>query len=151
MRLKKAWIIVSAVLAAALWAPAIRAGDFDWMKDFNLRAEADPSGFRAQLATRFKVGDAEINAVIGNMKRPADAYMVLRLGEMSSRSPEYVMDRYHAEKGKGWGVLAKSLGIKPGSSEFHALKRGDDLSHGGGKGKGSMGKHQNKGKGKNKG
>ena len=29
--------------------------------------------------------------------------------------------------GKGWGNLAKTLGIKPGSREFHALKRGHDL------------------------
>jgi hypothetical protein len=42
-----------------------------------------------------------------------------------------------------WGVLAKSLGIKPGSKEFHALKRGQDLydSSGTSKGKGK-GKHK---------
>src|SRR5262249_4823005 len=27
--------------------------------------------------------------------------------------------------GKGWGVTAKELGIKPASSEFHALKKGE--------------------------
>jgi hypothetical protein len=37
------------------------------------------------------------------------------------------MERYRKGKGKGWGELAKSLGIKPGSREFHALKRDDDL------------------------
>jgi hypothetical protein len=53
---------------------------------------------------------------------------------------------YKQSKGKGWGVIAKELGIKPGSPEFHALKRGDFAftgepggggeSHGKGKGKG---------------
>jgi hypothetical protein len=71
--------------------------------------------------------------------------MVLRLGEMSNKPPEYVIKEYKERKGKGWGVLAKSLGIKPGSKEFHALKRGQDLyddqAQGKGKGKGK-GKHK---------
>jgi len=117
------------------------AGDFDWLKDLNIKAEADPSGFRAQLAARFKIGNAEINTVISNVERPADAYMVLRLGEMSHHPPDYVITQYRSGRGRGWGVLAKSLGIKPGSREFHALKRGHDLNGsndiGMGKGKGN--------------
>jgi hypothetical protein len=119
------------------------AGDFDWVPDFNIKAEADPSGFKAKLSTRFQIGDVHINAVLSNVDKPADAYMVLRLGEMSNKPPEYVIKEYKARKGKGWGVLAKSLGIKPGSKEFHALKRGHDLYDGSGKSKG-------KGKGKHK-
>ncbi|MBW2095064.1 MAG: hypothetical protein JRI80_09260 [Deltaproteobacteria bacterium] len=119
------------------------AGDFEWMRDFNIRAEVDPSGFRARLAARFQVGDLQIRTVLSNVEKPADAYMVFRLGEMSGRPAPYVVEQYKANRGKGWGVLAKSLGIKPGSREFHALKRGQDLYEGnhGGKGKG-------KGKGK---
>jgi hypothetical protein len=30
-----------------------------------------------------------------------------------------------ATAAKGGGVIAKQLGIRPGSPEFHALKRGD--------------------------
>ena len=121
------------------------AGDFDWIKDLNIQAQADPSGFRARLGARFRIGDVEINAVLSNVDCPGDAYMVLRLGEMSNRPTDYVIRQYRSDKGKGWGVLAKSLGIKPGSQEFHALKNGQDLyddkDMGGGKGKG-------KGKGK---
>jgi hypothetical protein len=125
-------------------ASAALAGDFDWLKDLSVNAEADPSGFRAQLAARFKIGNAEINAIISNVKEPADAYMVLRLGEMSQQPTDYVIKQYRSGKGQGWGVLAKSLGIKPGSKEFHALKRGHDLydsndirmGEGRGKGKG---------------
>lgn len=121
------------------------AGDFDWMPDLNVRAEADPSGFRARLSTRFQIGDVHINAVLSNVDKPADAYMVLRLGEMSNKPPEYVIKEYKARKGKGWGALAKSLGIKPGSKEFHALKRGQDLYDGSGRNEG-----KGKGKGKHK-
>jgi len=103
------------------------AGDFDWVQDFNIKAEADPSGFRARLRARFKLGNAEIEAALSNADKPADAYMVCRLGEMSRRSTDDVVEKYKAGKGRGWGAVAKSLGIMPGSSEFHALKRGDDL------------------------
>lgn len=127
------------------------AGDFDWVRDFNIKAELDPSGFKARLSARFKIGNAEIEAVLSNVEEPADAYMVFRLGDMSKQSTSYVCDKYKAGKGKGWGALAKSLGIKPGSSEFHALKRGHDL-HGAkpsGKGKAkSKDKGKTKGKGK---
>jgi hypothetical protein len=74
--------------------------------------------------------------------------MVFRLGEISAKPTDYVVERFRSEKHKGWGALAKSLGIKPGSKEFHALKRGDDLYRDG-KGKGKN-KGKGKGKGKNK-
>ena len=121
------------------------AGDFDWMKDFSIKAEADSSGFKARLSTRFKIGNTEINAILGNVGNSADAYMVLRLGEMSGQPTEEVIKRYKSDKGKGWGVLAKSLGIKPGSQEFHALKSGDDLYDSNPKAK-SKGKDKDKGK-----
>ena len=121
------------------------AGDFDWIKDLNIQAQADPSGFRAQLGARFKIGDAEVNAVLSSVEYPGDAYMVLRLGEMSRHPTDYVIKEYRSGKGKGWGALAKSLGIKPGSAEFHALKNGHDLYADKGGGGGDQ-----KGKGKGK-
>lgn len=107
------------------------AGDFDWMKDFSAQASLDPSGFRARLATRFQIGDARISAVLGNIPDPANAYMVLRIGEISRQPIERVMEEYNKNKGKGWGVMAKNMGIKPGSAEFQALKGGHDLDKGG--------------------
>lgn len=136
-------LMVGIVMVLFLSCPIAFAGDFDWLEGMNVKAGADPSGFKAQLATRFRIGDTQINAVLSNVDRPADAYMVFRLGEMSKHPPEYVIKEYKAGKGKGWGVIAKSLGIKPGSREFHALKNGHDLysddsakSKGKGKGKG---------------
>jgi hypothetical protein len=116
------------------------AGDFDWIRNFDIQAEADPSGFRARLEARFQVGDVEIKTVLGNVEKPADAYMLLRLGEMSNQPIHHVIEKYKTERGKGWGALAKSLGIKPGSRDFHALKQSQDLydhkDRGGGKVKG---------------
>ncbi len=152
--MKRFKMIVLTLVMLIIASTTVVAGDFDWIKDFNIKAQADPSGFRAKLATRFQVGDAKINMVLGDVSRPADAYMVLRLGEMSNRPPEKVLDVYKANKGKGWGVMAKRLGIKPGSREFHALKRsqdlyGDDMGKGAGKGKGK-GKGKGRGKGRDR-
>jgi len=134
------------VLSALLLSPTVAfAADFDWTKDLNMRAEANPSGFRAQLSTRFKIGDAQVKVVLGNVDKPSDAYMVFRLGEMSSRSSDYVLNKYKAGKNKGWGALAKSLGIKPGSREFHALKQGDGLYYSQNESKGNK-KNKKKGK-----
>ncbi len=145
----KLLIILALVVMLQLGvATAAVARDFDWFDDLSVQAEADPSGFRARLTARFKIGDVQVKAVLGNVEKPADAYMVLRLGEMSRRPTEYVIAEYKSNKGKGWGALARSLGIKPGSREFHALKRGHDLYDGSGKDKGSG---QSRGKGKGKG
>lgn len=143
-------VFVCLAVAIVLAAGVAFAGDFDWLKDLNIRAQSDPSGFKAQLAARFKIGPAEVQTVIGNVQQPGDAYMMLRLSEMSGQPVPVVQQRYSAEKGQGWGKLAKSLGIKPGSPEFHALKRGHDLSGFGGEG-GSGGKGKGKGKGHGRG
>ena len=136
MKTHKITLSLLVMLAFVLSASVVAAGDFDWTKDLNIRAEADRDGFRAQLSTRFKIGNAQVKVVLGNVNSPADAYIVLRLGEMSSKPIDYVLSKYRTEKNKGWGVLAKSLGIKPGSKEFHALKQGSDIYHSTGKSKG---------------
>lgn len=125
------------------------AGDFDWLRSLDVEVKADLPGFRTRLATRFEAGDVKINAVLSNVARPADAYMVLRLGELSGLPISRVIKEYKKTGGRGWGVMAKNLGIKPGSGAFHALKAGHDLDGGTGKDKGRGGNKQ--GKGNNKG
>ena len=136
MKIIKIFFMVSMTLL--LFSSTVVARDFDWTRDLNIQAEANESGFRARLETRFKIGDAQIKIVLNNIEEPADAYMVLRLGEMSNQPTEYVIEKYKSGKGKGWGALAKSLGIKPGSREFHALKRGQDFYDDNDRGKGKV-------------
>ena len=145
MKASKITPFLMVVLVVSLTAAVAAAGDFDWTRDLNVRAEADSDGFRAQLSTRFNIGNAQVQVVLGNVDSPADAYMVFRLGEMSSKPVEYVLEHYKKEKNKGWGVLAKSLGIKPGSKEFQSLKEGSDIY---GNTYASKGIRKNKGKGK---
>jgi len=120
-------MLFAVAMALLLVSSAALAGDFAWTRDFNIQAEADASGFRARLATRFQIGDEQIQIVLDNVGNPSDTYMVFRLGEMSNQPAGRVIEKYKSGKGHGWGAIAKSLGIKPGSKEFHALKRGHDL------------------------
>lgn len=136
-------MILGVAMAFLLFSSVAAAGDFDWIRDFNVRATADDSGFRAKLAARFRIGDVRIDAILRSVDKPADAYMVMRLGEIAKRPPEDVLQKFKTGKKKGWGALAKGLGIKPGSKEFHALKRGQDLYD-------NLGKGKKSGKGKTK-
>jgi hypothetical protein len=103
------------------------AGDFDWVRDFNLRAGKNPRDFRARLASRFQAGDEQIGAVIDDVSKPSEAYIVFRLEEMSGQPLDRVMAEYEYGRKKGWDVIAKRLGVRPGSKEFRAIKAGQDL------------------------
>ena len=145
--MKRLCVIPIILVALLMFFSTVSAGEYAWMRDFNMRAAADLADFRARLETRFKIGDLEIDAVFDTTHEPADAYMLLRLGEMADEPIGKVIDAYKVNKGHGWGNLAKRLGIKPGSSEFHALKQGQDLYGDMGTGQGS---HKDKAKKKSK-
>lgn len=143
--------LILLLLAQFTFVSSSSAGDFDWMRNLDVLAEADASGFHLRLSTRFHLGDTQINAVISNVGSSSEAYMVFRLGELSHRPINEVMDVYHAHRKKGWGAIAKHLGIKPGSREFHALKRGHDMEAGHSRNsRKSSGKHHGMGNGMGK-
>ena len=148
--MKRIVFLVTFLLLQVAFISTSSVGDFGWMDSLNVTAKSDSSGFRVRLATRFHIGNAEVKAVIGDVSRPSDAYMIFRLSELSRRPVAEVMTVYRANRKKGWGVMARGLGIKPGSREFHALKRGHDMSNNNGS---ERGQSSGKGKGgaKNKG
>ena len=121
--------------------------EFPWVDDFNKQAHADMDSFKKKLTDRFSTDMGQVERVFKEMKTASDAYMAFKLGEMSKKPLSQVMDTYGKGKTKGWGALAKSLGIKPGSAEFHALKKQDDLYHGKSSGQSN---HDKKEKGKKK-
>jgi hypothetical protein len=124
---------LAALLACLLYASSAVAeggGLDEFLHNLNIQAQANRDGFSATLSSQFHVSGAEVSVVLGNVQDPADAFMVFQLGQMSHQRADAVMRVYESHKGKGWGVIAQQLGIKPGSAEFHALKRGD-LHYGG--------------------
>lgn len=55
---------------------------------------------------------------------PGDVYYACTIAQAIGRPCSYVANEWEQNHGQGWGVVAKRLGIKPGSAEFHRLKKG---------------------------
>jgi len=119
--------MIRKIIFSMVWVGYLIAADFDWMSSLNNRYISDTSGFHSSLNQRFNVGDAVISSVVKSVAKPADAYMILKLAEMTGLTHSAVLKKYEVNNNKGWGVMAQSLGIKPGSSEFKALKAGHDI------------------------
>ena len=142
-------IVLTLLVAILVSVPGVAAASLDsFLGSVNAQARVDLPGFHAKVSAQFGVPVPQVEAVLARVATPADAFMVFQLGQMTHRPPETVVHTYQAHKGKGWGVIAKELGIKPGSREFHALKSGD-LVYGGGPSEGG-GKGKGKGKGHKK-
>lgn len=114
------------VLASVLIIPsAAAAGGLEsFLADVDIRAKADLGSFKADLSLTFGVSEGKVNGMFEVMSKPSDVYMCLRVGEVARQPVARVIEAYKRHQGQGWGVIAKNLGIKPGSDEFHALKSG---------------------------
>ena len=55
---------------------------------------------------------------------PGDIYYACSIASIIGRPCRYVVDEWERDHGQGWGAMAKRMGIKPGSAEFHRLKQG---------------------------
>lgn len=55
---------------------------------------------------------------------PGDVYYACAIAQTLGRPCRFVVDEWDRNHAKGWGAVAAELGIKPGSAEFHRLKRG---------------------------
>lgn len=134
-----------------LFTTNVSAANYSWLEKLSIEANSDLSSFKLKLATRFNLGKVQIKTVLNSVDNKGDAYMVMRLAEMSGHNINDTLQSYNENKGKGWGVLAKNLGIKPGSRAFHSLKRGHDLSSNENSNSQKQGRSNNKGKDKGKG
>jgi hypothetical protein len=119
------------LLALILIAPsaASAAALEDFLDEVDIRASKDFGEFKADLSLTFNVSAGKINGMFEVMSKASDVYMCLRVGEVAHQPIDRVINVYQRYRGQGWGVIAKNLGIKPGSEEFHALKSGRLPSH----------------------
>jgi hypothetical protein len=120
--------ILAILLACLLYSSSAIAGGRgldEFLHNLNVQAQANREGFSATLSSQFHVSGTEVEVVLGSVHDPADAFMVLQLGQMSRRPTAAVLSVYQNHAERGWGAIAQELGIKPGSAEFHALKRGE--------------------------
>jgi hypothetical protein len=89
-----------------------------------IEAQGDPDGFIGELSSRFNILAPEIRQTRESFGfGGADLFMATALASLTRRPVLSVAEQYNKNQGKGWGVMAKEMGIKPGSKAFHDMKR----------------------------
>jgi len=93
------------------------------LKEINIEAGVDINGYKADLSTTYDISRNKLEYLFVEIKmEPADVFMTLELARILNISIDAILKVYKENRGKGWGVIAKQLGMKPGSNEFMALK-----------------------------
>lgn len=100
----------------------------------NKEATSDLATFKNNVSAEFGVTVPKIESLL-KLMQPAEALLSIKISVITKLPVERVVESYTTNKDKGWGYIAKELGIKPGSAEFHALK-GKTKKKGNSKGKG---------------
>ena len=117
--------------------------------DLNITAGDDIEGFKAKMRLSFGKKKEDINELIEDFEmEPSDVYLTLEIANITGKKIKEVSEEFKKNRGKGWGVMAKNLGIKPGSKKFHELKKSgkDELKSMKNKGKKGKGRNKNKAK-----
>jgi len=95
-----------------------------YLETLRISATADFGDYRAGLGAHYGASGAVLDQVFLAVNDPGEAAVCFWLARTSGQPMNTVLDRYRTHHKKGWGALAQSLGIKPGSAEFKALKAG---------------------------
>ena len=89
-------------------------------------AKADESAFKTEMSVSYNVPETKITSWLKSGLKPGDVFLSIEIGRLTKKPVDDVVKVYQSNKKKGWGAIAKDLGIKPGSPEFHALKGNAD-------------------------
>jgi hypothetical protein len=108
------------------WDP--RSGDVwvdAWLGDISRYATRYREPFVDEMV-RYYGAPRELVGDLLDQRRwtPGDVYYACAIAQVLGRPCRYVVDEWDREHGQGWGEVAQRLGVKPGSAEFHRLKRG---------------------------
>ncbi len=119
-------ILLAACLPLAAQSFSFSTGDASLdvsLNSINVQAQANIGPYTADLSASFGVTQPQVQAWMTVDKlQPAEVYLALELGKLAAKPPAAVITLYKQNKGKGWGAVAKALGIKPGSAAFKARK-----------------------------
>ena len=137
--MEKLLIVLCLLFSSVISDAQISTGNSEMDADLskiNVNAKLDFGAFKSDLNLSYNISKKKIDYLSISLKmEPAEIYITLELSKLSGRSIDNVIEIYKVHKDKGWGYIAKQLGIKPGSPEFHKLKANA-------KNKGSKGKNK---------
>ena len=127
---------------AAFGQISFKTGDATLEAELNVvnkDALTDLATFKKNISIDFGVTLEKVETLLKSMI-PAEVLLTVKIASITKQPVEKVVESYKVNKDKGWGAIAKDLGIKPGSPEFQALKgnksKGTNQGNGNSKGKG---------------
>ncbi len=133
---------------------SFKTGDVEFETDLNrinAKGKIQYNDFKVEMAGSYNIQERKIEYMHTELSmEPAEIYLALEIGKISGKPIDEVLNTYRIHKDKGWGFIAKKMGIKPGSDKFHALKNrahnhnNNDAPHS----KNKKEKNKDKGKGK---
>lgn len=95
---------------------------------------ANPTALLTKLSTEYNVALPDLQGLLSQGYKPGELWLALELAKASGKSFTEVIALTKGKAGHGWGVVAQSLGIKPGSKEFAALRTDASMKMKGGAG-----------------
>jgi hypothetical protein len=131
-------LLATSLLAFGLAAGTAQAQDFTfgwnprsgdvwmdvWLGDMNRYGNRYRDPFVDELVRYHAAPRDLVVDLLARRWAPGDIYFACALAKLAGRPCRYVVELWERDHGQGWGAMAKRLGIKPGSAQFHQLKRG---------------------------
>ena len=115
-------IVLFLIIITSFTAYAQKSGFRSFRSGADRLGAQDPVLFGRMLARQHNLNESAIADLHNKFHHNwGDLAVGLEMGDLSRRPVNNVIDAY--EKNNGWGNIAKDLGIKPGSEEFHRMKR----------------------------
>ena len=94
------------------------------LSNLNVEAGVHVDAFVSELSISYAIPKVQIEDLVYKMRMPfGDVFVSVWLASSMKKPLSVVVKEYEVNKDKGWGVMAKNLGIKPGSDAFHSLKK----------------------------
>lgn len=123
--MRKIFLLMVILVSACLLSVVSAYDGLDgFLSGLNGEAKTDMNGFTTRLKNQFGILLSQVHSIMNTVNSPADAFMCLQLISISNRPLEQVLRTYKSKGKHGWGAMAKELGVKPGSAEFHSFKNG---------------------------
>ncbi len=118
----------SAIASAQTVGYNIRTGDV-WvdnrMGEINDYGRQYRDPFIGEMTSNYGVPRSFVTELLDQRRwSPGDVYYACAIASVLKLPCRDVVREYDRNPGQGWGGVAKRMGIKPGSPQFHALKRG---------------------------
>ena len=115
-------LLLLLLIITTITASAHKNGFKSYRTQANRYGSDNPALFGQMLARQYNLNESAIGDLHQKFNRNwGDLALGLEMGHLSKKPMNTVLGTY--ENNRGWGNIAKDLGIKPGSEEFHRMKR----------------------------